>query len=113
MSDDKNIFISSHSQMGGITAHTINFGPTARSMNENLGSQLKEQIPTSASVKVVSVLGDGEAFAFANQVLTWMKGNGYSKVEGVDQAVYSQPVMGQNINKKNDDEIEIIIGSRT
>ena len=112
MSDDKNIFITSHNQMGGVTAHTVNFGPTARSMNEKLGNQLKQQIPMSASVRVVSALGDGEAFGFANQVLTWMKENGYSNVEGVDQAVYTQPVMGQNINKKSDDEFEIIIGTR-
>ena len=113
MPDDKNIFITSHNQMGGITAHSVNFGPTARSMNENLGNQLKQQIPASASVRVVSVLGDGEAFGFANQVLTWMKGNGYSNVEGVDQAVYTQSVVAQNINKKSDDEFEIIIGTRT
>ena len=113
MPEDKNIFITSNNQMGGITAHTVNFGPTARSMNHELGAQLKQQVPESASVRVVAVLGDGEAFGFANQVLTWMKGNGYSKIEGVDQAVYSQPVMGQNINKKSESEFEIIIGSRT
>lgn len=113
MSEKKNIFITSHNQMGGVTAHTVNFGPTARSMDENLGNQLKQHVPISASVRVVSVLGDGEAFGFANQVLTWMKANGYSNVEGVDQAVYSEPVMGQIVNKKDDNEFEIIIGART
>jgi hypothetical protein len=41
-----------------------------------------------------------------------MKANGYTKVEGVDQAVFSQPVMGQNINKKSSDEFELIIGTK-
>ena len=113
MSDKKNIFVTSHNQMGGITANTVNFGPTARSMNPELGNQLKQNIPISSSVRVVAVLGDSEAFGFANQVLTWMKDNGYTKVEGVDQAVYSQPVSGQNINKKSENEFEIIVGQRT
>lgn len=112
MSDKNSIFITSHNQMGGITAHTVNFGPTARSMNPQLGSQLQQHVPTSAKVRVVAVLGDNEAFGFANQILAWMKSNGYSKAEGVDQAVYSSPVMGQNINKIKDDEFEVIIGTR-
>jgi hypothetical protein len=112
MADDKNIFITSHNQLGGITAHTVNFGPTARSMNEQLGTQLKANIPTTAKITVTSVMGDGEAFGFANQILTWLKGNGFTNVDGVNQAVYSQPVMGQNLNKVNDNEYELIIGAR-
>jgi hypothetical protein len=109
---DKNIFITSYNQMGGVTAQTVNFGPHAREMNDELGSQLKQHVPTSVTVRVVAVLGDGEAFGFANQILQWLKANGYTKVEGVDQAVYSQPVMGQNINKKSESEYELIIGTR-
>ncbi len=110
--ENKNIFITSHNQMGGVTAHTVNFGPQARQMNSQLGDQLLQNIPTSAVVRVVAVLGDGEAFGFANQILQWLKSNGYSKAEGVDQAVYTQPVMGQNINKKSETEYELVIGTR-
>jgi hypothetical protein len=110
--EEKKIFISSHNQMGGITAHTVNFGPQARQMNAELGNQLKQMIPANAKVRVVAVLGDGEAFGFANQILQWCKSNNYSNVEGVDQAVYSQAVIGQNVNKKSDSEFEIIIGTR-
>ncbi|MEK7344930.1 MAG: hypothetical protein AAB176_04490 [Pseudomonadota bacterium] len=112
MSNGNNIFITSHNQMGGITAHTVNFGPAARSMNSQLGDQLKQVVPFAAKVKVVAVLGDGEAFGFANQILAWMKTNGYSNVDGVDQAVYSSPVIGQNVNKLSEKEYEIIIGAR-
>ena len=112
MSDKPNIFVTSHNQMGGVTAHTVNFGPTARSMNEQLGAQLKQQVPTIAKVTVTAVLGDGEAFGFANQVLAWLKGNGYSNVDGVNQAAYSSPVLGQNLNKKSDNEYDLIIGTR-
>jgi len=111
MSND-NIFVTSNNQLGGITAHTVNFGPTARAMSPQLGAQLKQQVPTDANVKIVAVLGDGEAFGFANQILAWMKGNGYASVDGVDQAVYTAPVSGQNINKIGDNQYELIIGSR-
>lgn len=112
MSKEKNIFITSHNQSGGVTAHTVNFGPTARTMNAQLGGQLKQHIPTTAKVTITAVLGDGEAFGFANQVMTWLRENGYGNVDGVNQAVYSQPVMGQNINRINDAQFELIIGTR-
>lgn len=112
MSDDKNkINVTSYNQMGGITAHSVNFGPQARQMNNELGAQLKQHIPTTSKVTVTAVLGDGEAFGFANQILQWMKSNGYENVDGVNQAVYSQPVVGQNIISRPDG-YDIIIGTR-
>jgi len=110
--DDKKVSITSYNQMGGVTAHTVNFGPQARQMNSQLGDQLKQAIPTSAKVRVVAILGDGEAFAFANQVFQWLKSNGYNKADGVDQAVYTQPVLGQNLNKISDTDFELVIGTR-
>jgi hypothetical protein len=112
MSNGQNINITSNNQMGGVTAHTVNFGPTARNMDDNLGNQLKATIPLEAEVTVTSVLGDGEAYGFANQVLTWLKNNGFTNVSGVNQAVYFGPVIGQNVNKVNDNKFDIIIGSR-
>lgn len=113
MSGEKKIDITSINQKGGITAHTVNIGPQARSMNDQIGNQLKHHIPISANVRITAVLGDGEAFGFAGQILDWMKSNGYSNVTGVDQAVYTQPVIGQNISKKSDNEYEIIIGKNS
>lgn len=110
--DDKNFHVTSYNQSGGITAGSVNFGPKARSMDSRQGGQIQQHIPASAKVRVVSTLGDGEAFGFANQILVWLKANGYVSAEGVDQAVYSQPVMGQQINKKGDGSFEIIVGMR-
>lgn len=110
--DGKSIFITSHNQMGGITAHTVNLGPQARQMNSQLGDQLKQQIPITSTIRVVAILGDGEAFGFANQVLQWLKSNNYSNATGVDQAVYSQPVLGQTINKISSTEYELVIGTK-
>jgi len=109
---DKKINVTSYNQVGGITAGTVNFGPQARQMNQQLGDQLLENISKDSKVTVTSILGDGEAFAFANQVLQWLKSNDFENVEGVNQAVYTQPVMGNNLNKKSDTEFDIVIGTK-
>jgi spore coat protein CotF len=89
-------------------------GSQPRQMNETAAASLKSQIPVSAKVTITSVMGDGEAFAFATEVMKWMKQNGYSKIDGVNQAVYSQPVLGQSINKKPgvENEYEIVVGTK-
>jgi hypothetical protein len=110
--DEKNIFITSHNQSGGVTAHTVNFGPQARQMSSQIGATIIHNIPISAEVTVIAVLGDGEAFGFANQILQWLKSNGYDNTEGVDQAVYTTPMIGQIINKISDTSFQLIIGTR-
>jgi hypothetical protein len=112
MSNRNNTFITSNNQSGGITAHTVNFGPTARSMDAQLGAQLKQHIPSPAKITITAILGDSEAFGFANQVLAWLRENGYSNVTGVNQAVYSQPMIGNNLKKISESEYDIIIGAR-
>ncbi|MBB5766447.1 hypothetical protein [Xanthomonas euroxanthea] len=107
-----NIFITSNNQAGGITAHTVNFGPVARQMNTQLGQQLAKHLPKSAEISVTAVLGDSEAFGFANQVLEWLRGAGYTNVDGVNQAVYSQPVTGQIIDQVSPQKFDLIIGAR-
>lgn len=112
MADDRNIFITSNNQMGGVTAHTVNVGAPARTMNEELGNQLKQKIPTSASVTVSASMNDSESFEFANQVLTWLKGNGYDNVHGVNGKMWMPPIKGHGLSKKNKNEFEIAIGTR-
>ena len=112
MSDEKNVFVTSHNQMGGITAQTVNVGPQARTMNVQLGQNLLAAIPNDSEVTVTAVMGDGEAFGFANQVLAWIRENGFPDAKGVDQAVYTQPMIGQIINKKSEKEYDIIIGNQ-
>jgi hypothetical protein len=112
MQNGKNVSVTSYNQSGGITAHTVNIGPAARSMDEELGQQLRQHIAATAKVTISAIMGDGEAFNFANQILGWMRANGYANVEGVNQAVYGKPVVGQTINRINDGEFAVIIGSR-
>jgi hypothetical protein len=107
-----NTYVTSHNQSGGITAGTVNIGPQPRHMNAQLEAGLRQNVPTSVLVRVVAVMGDGEAFAFAQEIHAWLKANGWPRVEGVDQAVYSQPQFNQSIDTSKQGEISLIIGTR-
>ncbi|MFA5934579.1 MAG: hypothetical protein WC827_01695 [Candidatus Paceibacterota bacterium] len=93
--------------------NNVYLGPQPRKLDSSLETQLKQLIPTGSSVNVTSVLGDGEAYNFASQIKEYLDRNNY-KVNGVNQAVYSQPINGQIIeNPKDDsDSFKIIIGNK-
>lgn len=111
MSDDKRpINITSFNQMGGITAHSVNIGAQPRRLDDGLRSQLKSMIPRDKKVNVTAQMGDGEAFQFAEAIRSYLASSGYD-VEGVDQAVFAQAVMGQ-IVEPGPDRTRIIIGTR-
>jgi hypothetical protein len=112
LADEKDINVTSINQSGGITAHTVNVGSQPRQMTALLGAQLKQVIPQQAKVTVTAVMGDQEAFMFADQVKSWLQQNGYPSVGGVNLALYSQPVVGQGINRKDDGSYDIVIGGR-
>ena len=90
----------------------MNFGMQPRSMNNSLQEQLLNIITTGSSVDITSVLGDGEAYNFATQIKSFLERKGY-KVNGVNQAVYSKPVIGQSIDapKDGDNTFKLIIGN--
>jgi hypothetical protein len=106
--NNQNISITSNNQSGGITAHTVNIGSMRRQLDAASAQKLLQTLPKNKTVKVVAVMGDQEAFAFATQILGHLKANGY-QAEGVDQTIYSQPVLGQFINP-TDSGFEIVIG---
>ena len=55
-------------------------------------------------------MGDGKAFQFANEIKQFLQMDGYN-VSGVDQSVFSKPVIGQFINPK-EDGFEVVIGTQ-
>lgn len=85
-------------------------GSNRRSMNKALKKQLTDSLPKTAKVRITSVLGNSEALTFAQEIYDFLNGNGY-QVKGVDQAVYSKPVVGQIINK-TETGFDIVIGSK-
>lgn len=92
--------------------NVMNFGSQPRELDLNLRNQLKEIIKTN-KVSVTSVMGDGEAFNFATQIKKYLEKEGFS-VDGVNQAIYSNPVSGQIIEPPKDesDFYKIIIGNK-
>ena len=110
MPDDNVFHVTSHNQQGGITAGQVNIGPQPRQLNEQGQTQILKNIPKDKKVTVTSVLGDGEAFQFASQIKAFLEQAGYD-VTGVDQAVYTTPMNGQNI-VTSDDGTNLIIGTR-
>jgi len=56
-------------------------------------------------------MNDGEAFQFATEISDYLKQIGYMKIDGVNQAIYSRPVSGQNIGRDSTG-VKIVIGTR-
>lgn len=102
--------ITSINQSGGITAHTVNVGPQPRRLDAGTASNLENLLSKDKKIMITAVLGDGEAFQFASEILNHLKSRGYT-VDGVNQAVYSQPVMGQ-IVQSTAGGFDIIIGTK-
>lgn len=101
--------VSSTNQHGGITAGFVNVGAQPRQVDARLRSRLQEMLPDKTkTVTVVSVMGDGEAFGFATQIKDFLTNQGYD-VKGVNQSVFTAPVMGQQFNPGT---LTLTIGTR-
>lgn len=73
MSNEKNggsnnIFITSHNQSGGITAHTVNIARLPRWVDATLIKEINNKIPKGSIVNVNAVHGDQEALDFASKI---------------------------------------------
>ncbi|MCB9262869.1 MAG: hypothetical protein H6607_10890 [Flavobacteriales bacterium] len=104
------INVTSHNQQGGITAGVVNISSQPRQLTNEAAGQLNQLISSKKgqTITVTCTMGDGEAFGYATQIKNYLTTNGIS-VNGVNQAVYSQPVIGQIYNP---DRHEIIIGTK-
>jgi len=101
--------VTSKNQSGGITAGVVNVGQQPRKVDAGLIRKLQQMLPDKAkTVTVTAVMGDGEAFNFATQIKDVLMKQGYD-VNGVNQAVFSAPIMGQQFNP---DTLTLTIGTR-
>lgn len=111
MSDERKIFnVTSYNQTGGITAGQVFVGNPNRHLDEGLRQQLRAALPRDKRVTVIAVMGDGEAFQFADEVKRFLESENYN-VSGVDQGVFSGPVIGQGVQPRGDG-FEVVIGTR-
>lgn len=101
--------VTSVGQQGGITAGIVNVGRPPRTLNDRFRTQLAQVLPDkSRVVTITSVLGDGEALSYAQQIKEYLVGQGYG-VDGVHQVVPARVVGPQEFDPKAN---RISIGNR-
>lgn len=110
--------IISNNQSGGITAGNVFIEPPQRALNSSFKQDLLKFLNSLIfdSIDITSVLGDSESFTYANQINDFLKSIlETKKIEGVGQAVFSNPIKGVIIDTANlskSKQIKIIVGSR-
>ena len=103
--------VTSNNQNGGITANQVNIGSMPRTLDINTERQLLSFLNSkNERIDINSVMGDAESFQFANQINDFLKSQGFTKVDGVSQSVFSKPVVGQFMNRDSAG-VQILIGS--
>lgn len=111
--------VTSYNQSGGITAHTVHVGPTPRRLNQPQCQTLKDEIlrdiPRDKKVLVMSVAGDHEAYAFADEILTWMRQQGLNVINdrGVTTTMIfgGAPLVGLKLEENRDGSCFLIVGA--
>ena len=106
----QNFDVRSYNQQGGVTAGQININRPPRTLSPQLKAQLDELLPAhkDKEIKIDAQMGDSEAFQFAQEIKDYLEYNGW-KVNGVNQVICDEPVMGQIIMP---DRTNIRIGGR-
>jgi hypothetical protein len=103
--------VTSYFQSGGITAGAVNLGPQQRVLTDDMKRQLLDKVPKEKPVTITAVLGDGEAFAFATDLFSFMKANGFKMAEnGISQAIFTAPVTGTSVQLAPD-KTDIVVGT--
>lgn len=105
--------VTSFNQRGGITAGELNIGNQQRSLSKQNKETILGNLEKDAEIKVTSVMGDGEAFQYAQEIKRFLEENGYGSVEGIARVIKAQPTQGQVINTDPDNaDYEIHVGSQ-
>lgn len=105
--------VTSNNQSGGITANQVNIGSIPRNLDVNTERQLLSFLNSkNERIDINSVMGDAESFQFANQINDFLKSQGFTKVDGVSQSVFTKPVVGQFMNRDSSG-VKILIGSNS
>ncbi len=82
-----------------------------RELTQEVGKQLEGLLDKNKTIHIVSLMGDSEAHGFASQIQNYLNQNGY-KTDGINQAIFDRPVLGQNVRKTENGDYEVIIGSK-
>jgi hypothetical protein len=101
MDDEKNIYVTSHNQIGGITANNVNVGRVNRQFTESDAGKLNGLLDKykGQTLSVTSVMGDPISYNLAIQIRAYLVNQGWAIQEGIGQFMLSTPVMGIAIMK--------------
>jgi hypothetical protein len=95
--------VTSRSQRGGITAHTVNIGSPRRVMGEKLKKGLLGHLPRGKQIVVWHVSGDDECASFAAAIFKFLQENGFSLFgSGTMANIYLTPLRGVMIQEQGD-----------
>lgn len=108
--------VTSHQQSGGVTAGIYNqYGKPPRIFNPETQKSLLEKLSNLniKNVRVSAVMGDTEAFSFAQQIANYLKSKPQLQVDGVDQVFLSGPFWNQDVKNLGNGSAEITIGTQS
>lgn len=103
--------VTSHGQLGGITAHTVLARPERRTIASKSGMEIiraLEAWPKKGSWQVGSQSGDSEAYSFAEDVREHMVSQGFRVCDTICSLMLSQPLIGYAIRPPATDGIDTV-----
>lgn len=109
----KNVYdqrVTSYSQSGGITAHTVTINPKFQRVMDNAMREGLLSLPREKLTVVYASFNDEEAFKFANEIFQFLKVSGFNLFGDAAQGnLFTQPVYGVTAIPYPD-KTEILIG---
>ena len=109
--ESPSVKVASYFQSGGITAHTVNFGPSKRVMNDTLRSQILNQLSKDKPIRVHAVWGDTEALEFSDRINEFLVNSGYKVTDCVISA-FANPVRGLVV-RDMENSVDFIVGTNS
>lgn len=113
-SNNQTINVTSFNQQGGITANQVILSQPNRHFVGEIKDKFLQRLPNdkNRTIRITSVMGDEEAFAFADEIKNYLIEEGFT-VEGVNRGIFDRPMIGQFIkNESHSDIFEIQIGNK-
>jgi hypothetical protein len=107
----KTINVTSYNQSGGITANTVNIGQQPRVLTPVLEQETLGVIQGYKKVDVICIWGDQDGFRLATEIADFLRAKGI-EVNGVNQAMFTRPVIGLHAEPAGD-TLKLIIGANS
>jgi len=97
MADKTTINVTSHNQLGGITAGVVNLNSASPRMLSSSDKKILQSIPAHAQINIEHSLNDAEAYQYAEQILEYLKLENKNVSEQISMCMWIPPVQGQEI----------------